>query len=223
MPEMPNTWPFQVAHRFPSSGRLLTNRIRRHTDAERLARAVGRCLPKHVRPWSGEAFRITAVRYANRDDVITGVGSKSAGGRWNPPASFATVYASLDAETALAEALAHFRYYGIPEIGAMPLVTVALKLRLRRVLDLTAGTVRSTLKVSATRILSDDWRKARARRRESLTQALGRTAYEAQLEAVVVPSAARLGAKNLVLFPGNLLPPGSWVQVLNRDELPPLL
>ena len=83
-----------------------------HPDTDRLRRALEKCLPRAI-AWQGELFRSAAPRYANKDDIITGAGSKAAGARWNPPGGFHTVYASLDVETAVAEALQHFRYYGL--------------------------------------------------------------------------------------------------------------
>ena len=58
---------------------------------------------------------------------LPGVGSRTAGARWNPPKSFPTVYSSLDPHTALDEVLAHFRYYKIPVESAMPRVTVSVR------------------------------------------------------------------------------------------------
>src|SRR5436309_13486046 len=95
-----------------------------HPDSEKLARALERCVGLAT-PWAGELYRSASPRYANKDDIITGAGSKAAGARWNPPGSFSTVYASLDVETALAEALAHFRHYGLRVLKAMPRVLVS--------------------------------------------------------------------------------------------------
>ena len=58
------------------------------------------------------------------------------GGRWNPPGSFRTVYASLDPEIAMKEALATFRYYGWALHDAMPRLFRALDVRLARVASL---------------------------------------------------------------------------------------
>jgi RES domain-containing protein len=118
-----------------------------HPDSARLARAIERCIP-HLVPWSGDVYRSTSPKYAGRDDLATGAGAKENGGRWNPPGSFHTIYSSLDPETAMAEALAHFRRFGFPLSSAMPRVFAAMKAKLSRVLDLRLGTVRSTLKVS---------------------------------------------------------------------------
>src|SRR3954451_13670040 len=139
-----------------------------HPESDRLRRAVERCAPRAVR-WSGVVYRSASPRYANGDDLLTGVGSKVAGARWNPPRSFPTVYASLDPHTALDEVLAHFLHYAIPVESAMPRVTVSVRVRLGRVLDLTDGPTRSVLRVSAWRMLDEPWREEQAAGREALT------------------------------------------------------
>src|SRR4051812_27806923 len=115
--------------------------MKTHPHADRLHRALERCLPKSI-TWTGELFRSASTKYANKDDIVTGAGSKAAGARWNSPGSVHTVYASLDVETAVAESLQHFRFYGIPVSKAMPRVLVALEAKLERVLDLRDGDVR---------------------------------------------------------------------------------
>src|SRR5438874_2089629 len=100
-----------------------------HRDSDRFARAIRRCLASTI-PWAGKLYRSASPRYANKDDLLTGAGSKSSGARWNPPNSFRTIYTSLDLETALEEVLAHFRHYGIPITMAMPRVIIALEARL---------------------------------------------------------------------------------------------
>lgn len=189
-----------------------------HPDSDRLRNALGRCASRAVR-WSGVVYRSVTPRYANKDDLLTGMGSCSAGARWNPPRSFPAVYASLDPHTALDEVLAHFLHYGIPIESAMPRVMVSIRVRLGRVLDLTDGPTRSALRVSARRMLDERWREERAAGREALTQAIGRLAREVGWEGIVVPSAARRGEVNLVLFPDNL-DRRSTLEIVNVGELP---
>lgn len=191
----------------------------RHPQADRLERTLAKCLGRAI-PWVGELFRSTSPRYANRDDVLTGAGSKTAGARRNPPNSFRTIYTSLDVETAVAESLAHFRYYGLAVTKAMPRVLLAVKAKLRRVLDLTDTGTRRVLGVSRRKLLAEPWREEQKKGREALTQAVGRLAYSAGLEGLLVPSAAHDGL-NLVIFPANLDPPTSWVRIMNKEELPP--
>jgi RES domain-containing protein len=193
--------------------------MRHHADSDKLARALGRCLSLAA-PWSGELYRSASPRYASKDDIITGAGSKTAGARWNPPGSFHTVYASLDAETALAEALAHFRHYHLPVSKAMPRVIVSLQAKLQRVLAITDGSVRRVLGVSEGRMLGEPWREKQKKGREALTQAIGRLAYEADLQGILVRSAARRAGTNLILFPANFDPPQTWLRIINKDDLP---
>ena len=187
-------------------------------ESDRLRHAMRRCASRAVR-WSGVVYRSASPRYANKDDLLTGVGSKTAGARWNPPKSFPTVYSSLDPHTALDEVLAHFRYYGFPIESAMPRVTVSVRVRLARVLDLTDGKTRSALRVSERRILDEPWREEQKAGREALTQALGRIGHELGWEAFLVPSAARRGGVNLIIFPTNVLR-RSWLEIINVGELP---
>jgi RES domain-containing protein len=191
-----------------------------HPESERLARALARCAPL-AQEWTGFVFRSSWPEYANRDDLITGAGAKNMGGRWNPRGSFHTVYASLDVETAIAEAVAYNRRYRIPDHMALPRVLAALEVRLTRVLDLTQGPVRSVLKVSADRLLREPWRKLQRRGKEALTQAVGRLAWHAWWHALLVPSAARQGGANLIVFPANLEPPESWLKIHQPKNLPP--
>jgi RES domain-containing protein len=174
-----------------------------HPSFARLRRAVERCLPS-AGPFRGTVFRSVTPRYATSSDLLSGQGARKHGERWNPPASFATVYTSLTPETALAETLAHYRHYRIPESQAMPRVFVAISVSLERVLDLTVGGVRHALGVSLVRMRREAWRRAQSAGREALTQAIGRAAFEAGLEGLVVPSGPDAAGKNLVVFPASL-------------------
>jgi len=189
-----------------------------HPESDRLRRALERCASRAVR-WSGVVYRSASPRYSNEDDLLTGVGSKTAGARWNPPKSFPTVYSSLDPHTALDEVLAHFRYYEIPIESAMPRVVVSFSVRLGKVLDLTDGKARTALRVSERRILDESWREEQKAGRESLTQALGRLAHELGWEGLLVPSAARRGGINLIVFPANLSRRSS-LEIINVGDLP---
>jgi RES domain-containing protein len=197
----------------------MTSPIMPHPESDRIERALERCSSRSGR-WSGVVYRSSLPRYANRQDLLTGVGSRIAGARWNPPGSFPTVYASLDPHTALDEVLAHFRHYGLPIESAMPRVTASIRVRVNNVLDLTDGTTRSALQISARRMLEEPWRDKQAGGKEALTQALGRLAFELAWEALVVPSAARTNGINLILFPDNLSGASS-MQIVNADDLPP--
>lgn len=190
-----------------------------HPETDRLRRGLQRCAPHSV-SWKGVAYRSASLRYANSDDLLTGLGSKSVGARWNPPRSFPAVYTSLDPHTALDEVLAHFRYYNLPIETAMPRVTVSLRWQLSRLLDFNDGATRSALGVSRRRMLEAPWREDQRAGREALTQCLGRLAWQLGWEALLVPSAARRSEVNLIVFPTNLSP-GSISEIINVEDLPP--
>lgn len=101
-------------------------------------------------------YRSASIRYANRDDFSTGAGAKAECARWNPPASFATIYTSLTPETATLEALAHHRYFGLPVEYALPRVLASVQVAIQRVLDVTDARVRKSLGIRAASILAED-------------------------------------------------------------------
>ena len=69
-------------------------------------------------------------------------------------------------------------------------------------------------------MLSEPWREEQNIGREALTQAIGRLAYDLDIQALLVPSAARRSGSNLIVFPANCDLPRSWLRIVNRDELP---
>lgn len=172
-----------------------------HPDFDQLLRRVTALLA-HAASLREVVFRCSEPTYATEVDLLTGEGSRQHGGRWNPPSSFATVYASFSEATALAEAKANHLYYGLDPVDALPRTIVAVDVKFASVLDLTEGMIRKTLGVSASRMRSDDWRKLVRRGTESLTQAIGRAAYESGLEGLIVPACD--GGQNAVWFPDNL-------------------
>lgn len=191
----------------------------RHAESDRLARAIARCVDQAT-GFRGVLYRSAAPQYANKDDLLTGAGSRVAGARWNPPTSFRTVYASCDPETALAEVLAHFRHYGLPVQKAMPRVIVSIDAKLAKLLDLTDGRIRRVLGVAEKRLLTEPWRELQKRGREALTQAIGRLAYNSDFDGLMAPSAAQKGGTNIIIFPANLDGPSSWLRSINKDALP---
>jgi RES domain-containing protein len=189
-----------------------------HPDTDKLRERLRGCLVS-TEAWSGTFYRATTVEYSSREDLLTGAGSRIAGGRWNAIGSFNAIYGSLEPETAMAEALANFRDYGIPVSQAMPLVFVAVSAKLQSVLDLTDRAVLKSLEVSTKYLISTPWREFRARDEEALTQALGRLAFEERIEAILVPSARRHGATNIILYPSRRKRGSSW-KIERAGKLP---
>ncbi len=162
-------------------------------------------------------YRSSTPKYAKESDLLTGAGSKLHGGRWNP-AGIAVVYGSLSPETAMAETLAHNRYYEVPIEDAMPRTFVAIEAKLQNVLDFREGVIRRRLQVSLERMLTVDWRKEAAAGREPITQRIGQAAAAVGLEGLIVPSAADQNGHNLLIFPANLRS-GSQLGVLHASSL----
>ncbi len=156
--------------------------------------------PELWQPWSGTLFRFQTVEFPTPEDVLSGLGAKQRGGRWNPP-GVATVYGSATDATALEESKANDRYAGI--VNRSPRLVVAVEVRLARVLDFTSAPVRRELGVTLAELTAEDWRKLLESGRESFTQALGRAAFQAGASGILARSASAAGV-NGVIFPGNL-------------------
>ena len=174
-------------------------------------------LTKFVRPFSGTVYRSTAIKYAKPGFVVSGVGSQKTGARWNP-IGIKAVYGSFTPDTAMAETLAYFRYYGLPIHTAMPRTFVAIAINLERVLDLTDTAVQRTAKYSTDDFVRLDWRREIEAGRDPITQTIGKLAFDAELEGLIVASAAAAGEQNIVCFADNVNRSSS-ISVLSADKL----
>ena len=116
------------------------------------------------------------------------------------------MYLSLDLDTALAEVKGWLDYYGLKPESALPRVFAAIQADLSEILDLTNGAIRQRLQVSLDRIIREDWRRLNDQGREALTQAIGRAAFEASFEGLLVPSAQNEEGRNLVVLREKMLP-----------------
>lgn len=170
-----------------------------------------------ARPFEGVTFRSCSPRYAKEPDVLRGEGSRRFGGRWNP-IGLAALYMSLTPEVAMAETLAHHRYYGLPVETAMPRVFVAIEVGLRSVVDLRSPMVLRRLGLVTRELSHVDWRREMRMGRVPRTHAVGVAVHAAGCEGVVVPSAATKG-HNLVVFPDRLVAP-SFVRLQTMDRGP---
>jgi RES domain-containing protein len=168
---------------------------------------------------ASELFRFINPRFSKAADIVSGVGALNADGRWNLAGAMTISYTSLAPETAMAEALAHARYYRLPLSKALPRVLVALDLKASRVLDLRKGAVRKALKLSEHAIRHCDWRRDNQTGAEAITQAWGFAFAQAGFEAVIVPSAAQRKGTNVLTYPANLLP-GSHFRVKTTVKWP---
>ena len=149
-------------------------------------------------------YRVASPAYARSAELANGEGALQASGRWHAKGAFRVVYGSLEPETAFAECLSHARYYNIPIHQMMPRVVAALSIRIRFTLDLLDTKVLKALDTSVEELTGLDWRKCEREGLAVPTQLLGHGAFKAHFEGVLVPSAARPGFSNLVVFPETL-------------------
>ena len=170
-------------------------------------------------PLQETVFRAVGTNYANTRDLLSGEGTKFYGGRWTSPGSFATVHASLDVETALAECLGTRQHYGVVLAERLPITLVAIDVQLHKLIDLIDESVLVALDMTRQRLLRCRWRESMEKGCEALTQAIGRIAFEEGLEGLLVPSAQVRKGKNLVVFPDNLYRRSS-LSIRNAEKLP---
>lgn len=174
-----------------------------HPAYQRVRKAV-QSLRRLTHELSKTAYRSVSPEYASDADLLSGEGARRYGGRWNPPSGFATIYASLTPETALAEALFFSRRAGLADSAVMPRVFVALRVQVNVTLSLLDYRVRRGLRIDLRSFHMEDWRAVNAASRESYLQTVGRASFDEGIEALVVPSAADRGEFNVVVFPEAL-------------------
>jgi RES domain-containing protein len=166
--------------------------------------------------WDAPIYR-QASRAYGPGQVLNGEGAREAGGRWNPPGSFRTVYASVDTETVAAEFLFSIGPGRDPIALSARRFMWQARARVDNLVDLlTKGHQRALglpvpFDETAPRVLC---------------QQLGAAAYYVRYKGILAPSAARPGAVNVVLFPDYLetdnileLSTDSWPRPL-QDFLP---
>ena len=124
-------------------------------------------LPQNwITPFKAELFRFIDPQFSAAEDIISGDGGLYASGRWHQKGAMRVAYAATEPETALAESLAHARYYNLPLSTALPRVLVSLGLNAISVLDLRNHHLRSVLQISANagevtaRVLLDEFKRS---------------------------------------------------------------
>lgn len=165
-----------------------------------------------------EAYRVAGPRFATPLNIVSGMGAYQAGGRWNGVGQMKVVYLGCDPETALKEALEHFRHYALPISAALPKVIVAVRVKVDRSLDLADAAVNADLPVPIADLLAEDWRAMMAKGVEAASQAVGWAAFAAGFQAMRVPSKPAPTGTNILIFPEHLTK-GDRLEVLNGDEL----
>lgn len=179
-----------------------------------LTRAIAR-LAARPASYDGYCYRVNKPRYGNRRDAFSGEGSRYASGRFNAQRAFLIVYTSCSFEGASWEFTHTARSSGVDLASLLPISTLSGRAQFSQVLDLTNRAARRALGVTLADLRSQDWVNSQD---EALTQTIGRLAFDAGFEAILAPSAA--GSPNLNILPANILP-GSVLEIINENELPP--
>jgi RES domain-containing protein len=170
-------------------------------------------------PFNEDCFRNVQPKFAIKIEVSSARGSRIVGGRYNFKGTYEVLYLSCDPAHCLEETLKSHRSTKSSVATALPRTVVAFRVSLSRVLDLTDTRQRRRLGISNSVLVGTDWvRYQDVDQREAPTQRIGRLAREAGFEAILVPSAAVPGGKNLNIFPDRVLP--SAYPVINEHELP---
>jgi RES domain-containing protein len=191
-----------------------------HPRSDEIKKAITRSLHL-VTPWLGEVYRAANPKRANKANLLDGIGAQKTGGRWNRIGSPPTVYFSLQPEVAIKEMLAANRRAGLRDSVSLPCVLTAVAVNLQTVLDLRDARIKTLLNVRTNQMRSEDWRLRQDRGTESLTQAIGRLAREASIEALLVPSSPVANGTNLVVFRECVTHPEDALAIVNEDKLPP--
>jgi RES domain-containing protein len=165
-----------------------------------------------------EVFRVAGPRHTTAAEIVSGKGAFIAGGRWNPIGEMNVVYLSREPETAMKEALEHFRYFGLPISKALPKVVIAVSVKIERLLDLTVPDISAGLPIPMSELVAVDWRALMARNIEAASQTLGWAAYAAGFQGLKVPSKPDPKGENFLVFPESLTKT-CRLEVINADEL----
>lgn len=146
--------------------------------------------------YSGSAFRHQAVEWRYSQP---GAGARTAGGRWNPPQSFATLYLALSVETAEAELRRLASRAGRRLTDFMPRHLLEFDARLEALLDLTRPGALEAVGLSSEEYGTEDAARC---------QEVGEVAHHLGREGIKAPSATGTGTV-LAIFVERLQPPSS--------------
>jgi RES domain-containing protein len=133
--------------------------MRLHPQRDEFLTRVLDLPPSWITPFNALLFRFIDPQFSAGEDIISGEGGHWASGRWNQKGAMRVAYTATEPEAALAECLAHARYYNLPLNTALPRVLVSLLLSATHVLDLRDATLRRVLHISRDEIIATDWRR----------------------------------------------------------------
>ena len=179
---------------------------------DRLTRAMTK-LVSRAEAFSGYCFRCVKPQYSSGLDAFSGAGSQKASGRFHVKGKYVIIYTGTDLQTAGWEYLNTAASIGIDTAYLLPYTAISAEVSLSRVLNLTHPAVRRTLNITLADLRASVWNSSS---QETLTQLIGRLAYEAGFEAILTPSAG--GGQNLNIFRQNLQASSS-LKIVNEDQL----
>ncbi len=167
-------------------------------------------LVEQASPLEGEFFRAVELAYAHPDDVVSGEGTRSYGGRFVKP-GLRAVYGSVDEETAFRESAARLnrlagrggaRLIGYPRITYVITVRVAAHLVLSEAHPDAAAILPACLDPNDL----------------TASQGVGEFLQARSIPAVVFPSAIPgFSGRNLVVFRDVI--PAPSVILVNREQI----
>jgi len=167
-------------------------------------------LVERASPLEGEFFRSVELAYAHPDDVVSGEGTRSYGGRFVRP-GLRAVYGSVDEETALRESAARVKRLagrGGAPLTSYPRITYVIAV------EIAAHVVLSEAHPDAAAILPACLDPSDL----TASQAVGEFLQTRSIHAVVFPSAIPgFSGRNLVVFRDVIPPP--VILLANREQI----
>jgi len=121
--------------------------LRPYPDFDRLRQELD-SLRSQAQPWKGLVYRFVEPAWAGPADLVSGMGAKQAGARWNPPDVCCVVYGALNPEAPLKETMAYCSRFNLPLARNLPRQLAAIQVELDLVLNLTDAAVLRALQVT---------------------------------------------------------------------------
>lgn len=170
-----------------------------------------------IAEWNHPVYRCVELEWARPEYLISGEGTRHKGSRWMQPNYCKVVQAASTETIALRESRRVYEYYGIDKPKKSPRVSVEVHAQLSNLLDLTklhkvidSPTIKE--------LLSEDWEKLNARRKEALAQAFGRIIFDLDYEGLIAPSARDQRGRNVIWFPSKLRKT-SLIEITGKNKL----
>ena len=85
-----------------------------HPQRDDFLRRVLDLPPDWMTPFDAVLFRFIHPQFSAAEEIVSGESGHWASGRWNLKGAMRVAYTAAEPETALAECLAHARYYNLP-------------------------------------------------------------------------------------------------------------